>query len=148
MSSIQTQFEVFKNSKQKVDFKSLEAFFDTLPEITNDEILGEWKGGYITSGSIIDLSLKSYGFYGWIGKHFTTENKVKALMHQFFGLKFNIPIIGNARIREVRFRDKVSTGMIYNHLPIIDHFRRVDESTLMGAMDLKGKIVLYFYLYK
>lgn len=148
MSSIQTQFEVFKNSKQKVDFKSLEAFFDTLPEITNNEILGEWKGGYITSGSIIDLSLKSYGFYGWIGKHFTTENKVKALMHQLFGLKFNIPIIGNARIREVRFRDKVSTGMIYNHLPIIDHFRRVDENTLMGAMDLKGKIVLYFYLYR
>jgi hypothetical protein len=119
-----------------------------IPEITNTEILGEWKGGYITSGSVIDLSLKNYGFYGWIGKHYLTEDKVKALMHQFFGLKFNFPVIGNARIREIRFRGKVSTGMIYNHLPIIDHFRRVDENTLMGAMDLKGKIVLYFYLYK
>jgi len=148
MTAAQTQFEVFKNSKQKVDFKILEAFFDTLPEITNIEILGEWKGGYITSGSVIDLSLKNYGFYGWIGKHYAGENKVKALMHQFFGLKFNFPVIGNARIREIRFRGKVSTGMIYNHLPIIDHFRRVDENTLMGAMDLKGKIVLYFYLYK
>jgi hypothetical protein len=29
MTAAQTQFEVFKNSKQKVDFKILEAFFDT-----------------------------------------------------------------------------------------------------------------------
>ena len=148
MNNTQTQFEVFRNSKQKVDFKTLEAFFDTLPEITNQEIIGEWKGGYIKSGSIIDLTLKDYGVYGWIGKHYHSEDKVKALMHKFFGLKFNIPVIGNARIREIRFRRKVSTGMIYNHLPIIDHFRRVDANTLMGAMDLKGKVVLYFYLYR
>ena len=69
-------------------------------------------------------------------------------MHKLFGFEFNIPFIGNARIREVRYRNKVSTAMIYNYLPIIDHFRRVDDNTLMGAMDLKGKIAIYFYLYK
>jgi len=148
MNTITTQFEQFKTSKTKMDFNTLEAFFDSLPEITNQEILGEWKGGYIKSGTIIDLSLRDYGIWGWIGKHYHSEDKVHALMHKFFGLKFNIPVIGSARIREIRFRGKVSTGMIYNHLPIIDHFRRVDEKTLMGAMDLKGKIVLYFYLYR
>lgn len=148
MNEVQNQFQQFKESKSVVSFSELAAFFDTLPEITNQEILGEWKGGYIKSGSVIDLTLKDYGVYGWIGKHYHSDDKVHALMHKLFGLKFNIPIIGNARIREIRFRDKVSTGMIYNHLPIIDHFRRVDENTLMGAMDLKGKIVLYFYLYK
>lgn len=148
MTDLQTQFEQFKNSKTKVDFATLAAFFDQLPEITKEEILGEWKGGYITSGSIIDWSLKDYGVWGWIGKHYHSEDKVKALMHQFFGFEFNIPIIGQARIREIRFRGKVSAGMIYNYLPIIDHFRRVDDTTLMGAMDLKGKLVLYFYLYR
>jgi len=148
MNEFQTQFQSFSDSKTKVNFSELESFFELLPEINNSEILGEWKGGYIKSGSIIDLTLSDFGFYGWIGKHFNSEDRVKALMHQFFGFKFNIPILGNARIREIRFRGKVSTGMIYNHLPIIDHFRRVDENTLMGAMDLKGKVVLYFYLYK
>jgi hypothetical protein len=142
------QFEKFKLSKTKVDFTELAEFYDQLAEISNDEIIGKWKGGYIKSGSLIDLSLTDLGFYGWIGKYFYSDDKVCALMHKFFGLEFNMPIIGNARIREVRFRGKVSTAMIYNHLPIIDHFRRVDENTLMGAMDLKGKVVLYFYLYQ
>ncbi len=38
--------------------------------------------------------------------------------------------------------------MIYNYLPIIDHFRKIDDNTLLGAMGYKGKVVLYFYLFK
>src|SRR5690606_24196912 len=116
--------------------------------VHNEEIIGNWKGGYIKSGSIVDLTLKDYGIYGWIGKHFHSENKVHALMHQFLGFEYNIPILGNARIREILFRGKVSTAMMYNYAPIIDHFRKVDDNTLIGVMDVKGKTVLYFYLYR
>ena len=69
-------------------------------------------------------------------------------MHQLLGFKFNFPLIGNARLREINFRGKVSSAMMYNYLPIIDHFRRVDENTLMGVMDVKGKTIIYFYLYR
>lgn len=148
MNKTQTQFAEFKNSKTKVDFDELEEFFDSLSVITNDEILGKWKGGYIKSGGIVDLTLKDFGFYGWIGKSFYSDDKVSALMHKFLGFKFNIPLIGKAHIREISFRGKVSTAMIYNRLPITDHFRRIDENTLMGVMDLKGKIIIYFYLFK
>lgn len=148
LTDIQKQFEVFKNSKTKVPFKDLEAFFAQLPEVHNEEMIGKWKGGYIKSGGIVDLALKDFGFYGWIGKHYYSENKVHALMHQLFGFEFNIPVLGNARIREILFRGKVSSSMMYNYAPIIDHFRRVDENTLMGVMDVKGKTILYFYLYK
>lgn len=148
MDSVQEQFEEFRNSKKKVAFEKLEDFFAQLPEVINDEMLGPWSGGYITSGSFIDWTLKDYGFYGWIGKTFFSYDKVSALKHQLFGLKFNIPIIGSARLREINFRGKVSSAVIYNYLPFIDHFRRVDEDTLMGVMEVKGKTIIYFYIYR
>ena len=148
MSALQTQFDGFIKSKETVSFSELEAFYEQLAPVTNNEMHGEWRGGYITSGGFIDFTLKDFGFYGWIGKHFHSDDRVYALMHQLFGFQFNFPLIGGARIREIDYRGKVSSAMIYNHLPIIDHFRRVDDDTLMGVMDVKGKTVLYFYLYR
>ncbi|WP_017614941.1 DUF4334 domain-containing protein [Nocardiopsis salina] len=43
-----------------------------------------------------------------------------------------------ARLRMVEYRG-VSTGtMSYDALPINDHFRKVDDDTLIGAMDMRG----------
>lgn len=148
MSSLtaKSNFENYKASKTAVPFQDLEKLFHVLDPVSPTEIIGKWKGGYIKSGNLIDWTLKNYGIIKWVGKNFVTENKVKALMFSFLGLPFNFPIIGNARIREVKFQNKISTAMIYNHLPVIDHFRKIDNSTFMGAMDFKGKVVLYFYL--
>ena len=41
---------------------------------------------------------------------------------------------------------KVSAAMIYDHLPIIDIFRRVDEDTLLGVMDMRGLADPYFFI--
>lgn len=43
-----------------------------------------------------------------------------------------------ARLRMVEYRGVVTGSMVYDALPIIDHFRTVDEDTLLGAMDLRG----------
>ena len=142
------QFEAFKKRKDKIPFEELAAFFEKLKPVHTNEMIGEWKGGYFKSGSLVDLGLKDYGVWKWIGKHYHSEDNVDALMHRAFGREFNIPFLGDAHIKEVEFRGKVSTGMHYNHLPIVDHFRRVDENTLLGVMDVRGKTVLYFYLYK
>ena len=40
-----------------------------------------------------------------------------------------------ARLRMVEYRGVVTGTMIYDALPINDHFRAVDEDTLLGAMD-------------
>ncbi len=45
-----------------------------------------------------------------------------------------------ARVREVRYRGTVSAAMIYDHLEIIDVFRKIDENTVLGVMDFKGKM--------
>jgi hypothetical protein len=43
-----------------------------------------------------------------------------------------------ARIRAVEHRGVVTAAVVYDALPVIDAFRRVDERTLLGLMDLRG----------
>ncbi|MBJ3784693.1 DUF4334 domain-containing protein [Devosia sediminis] len=51
-----------------------------------------------------------------------------------------------ARLRMTRFRDVVSATMIYDALPINDVFRTVDADTVVGAMDMRGYDVPYFFV--
>ncbi|RMI33416.1 DUF4334 domain-containing protein [Nocardia stercoris] len=51
-----------------------------------------------------------------------------------------------ARLRDLEYRGVVSAAMVYDHLPIIDTFRRVDENTLLGAMDQRGVEQPYFFV--
>jgi hypothetical protein len=50
-----------------------------------------------------------------------------------------------ARLRELEYRGKVGAAMIYDHLPIIDIFRKVDDDALLGVMDRRGDDNLYFF---
>lgn len=51
-----------------------------------------------------------------------------------------------ARLRDVEHRGVVSAAMVYDHLPIIDHFRAVDDDTLLGVMDMRGAPPYFFIL--
>jgi hypothetical protein len=51
-----------------------------------------------------------------------------------------------ARLRELRHRGVVTAAMVYDDLPIIDVFRRVDDDTVLGAMDLRGVAQPYFFV--
>lgn len=42
-----------------------------------------------------------------------------------------------ARLRMTEFRGKTSATMIYDTKPICDVFRRMDDSRVMGCMDLR-----------
>ncbi|WP_040524230.1 DUF4334 domain-containing protein [Gordonia effusa] len=55
-----------------------------------------------------------------------------------------------ARLRVVEFKAgdgpaKSSAAMVYDDLPIIDHFRWLDTDILLGAMDLRGSEHPYFF---
>ncbi len=43
-----------------------------------------------------------------------------------------------ARLRMMEYRGVLTTTMIYDALPINDAFRKVDDDTLLGVMDLRG----------
>lgn len=66
----------------------------------------------------------------------------KALPVLALGLRTTRP---RARLRAIEFRGTVSAAMVYDHLPIIDVFRRVDERTLLGMMDQRGAARPYFF---
>lgn len=50
-----------------------------------------------------------------------------------------------ARLRNIEFRGAVSAAMVYDHKAIIDHFRKVDDATLLGIMDLRDMDQPYFF---
>lgn len=51
-----------------------------------------------------------------------------------------------ARLRLCRCRGVESAAMLYDHAPIIDAFRRLDDDTLLGLMDLRGMEQPFFFL--
>jgi hypothetical protein len=138
--------------------------YDSLPPIRPDELHGLWHGGDWSTGGRFDGLLDRTG---WYGKLFRSENDVEALVfsrpktllgviNRLMIWPFRLPEarrmvrhpLGRARLREVRFRGMVSTAMCYNCMPIMDHFRRVDDRRVMGYMDFKGRrdFELFFWL--
>ncbi len=52
----------------------------------------------------------------------------------------------SARLRMTSYRGVVSATMIYDHLPINDVFRKLDDDTVLGVMDFKGMEQPFFFL--
>jgi hypothetical protein len=50
------------------------------------------------------------------------------------------------RLRMVEHRGVLTGTLIYDDLPVNDHFRAVDRDTLLGAMDLRGLEVPFLFL--
>jgi hypothetical protein len=51
-----------------------------------------------------------------------------------------------ARLRVMEHRGLTTAVMVYDTLPIIDVFRRVDRDTLLGLMDLRGLPQPFFFV--
>lgn len=52
----------------------------------------------------------------------------------------------HARLRMIEHRGCSTAAMLYDDLPIVDLFRRVDADTLLGLMDQKGVEQPFFFL--
>lgn len=51
-----------------------------------------------------------------------------------------------ARLRMVEHRGVATAAMLYDRLPIVDVFRRLDATTLLGLMDARGIPQPFFFL--
>ena len=143
------KFEKIIHKAGVLSCKELDELFAELQPVTADEMIGEWQVGYLFTegtGSKFETFLR-YLPIKLYGKRFLSKNKVQAWVFSLFGIKFGFP--GATSILEtIDYRNKVSTSMIYNYLPMIDHFRKVDNSVVMGIMEIKGNLSVYFYLRK
>lgn len=128
----------------------LDAIWAPLPTVTVDEILGDWRGGELPTGHPMDGQLEKVR---WHGKWFRSRHDVAPMVcrDDDGNLCSNKEIgKGEASLWEVGFRGEVTASMVYDGQPVIDHFKRVDEKTLMGIMNGKTSLVrdkhFYFYL--
>ncbi len=150
--------------------------FDSLEPVTASDILGRWHGSEVPTGHPMDGLLDVSGWYGKEfvdadhvhpllfgapGDFYAVNPKLMPLgLLNRLGSRFPrwLPPGGTAgfrllrtrrhraRLREVAYRGKPGAAMVYDDLPIIDHFRRIDDDTLLGAMDLRGSESPYFFL--
>jgi len=150
--------------------------FDSLPAVQVEEILGRWHGSEVPTGHPMDGLLEVSGWYGkeFVDAErvhpllFGTPGSLYAVHPKRLPL-MSIVAAGDrlprwlppggrsafralrtgkyrARLRRVEYRGVVSTAMIYDDLPIIDTFRKLDDDVLLGAMDLRGVEAPYFFL--
>lgn len=120
-------------------------FFDRLPAMPAERMLGDWTGGILSRGHPVESQLAAMR---WDGKRFCGANEVYPIISRDErGHRVVNDILGAASLREVVFRGVATATMIYDKSPVFDHFRKVDDHLVVGVMDKKGNdSPLFFYL--
>ncbi len=152
------------------------AYFDSLEPVSPEFMSGQWKGASYFSGHPWDGLLEKYHWYGksfngvddvhplmfrgLFGKLVPVNPRrmpVSLLRFKFFHLAFfgkifqiMLPLYrarhSGARLRMIECRGKVGAAMVYDRQPIIDSFRKIDDTRVLGMMDLKGTPRPFFFL--
>ncbi|QLE76448.1 DUF4334 domain-containing protein [Streptomyces rectiverticillatus] len=127
------------------DRARLMALFDRLEPVGTGLLIGTWRGGAFESDS---ENAEQLAKMRWYGKRFVDADHVEPLLcRDENGEVYSYEEMGLATLREVVHRGKQSTAMVYDQLPIIDHFRRLTDDVLLGVMDKKGDPAdFYFHL--
>ncbi|SEH57898.1 GXWXG protein [Mycolicibacterium rutilum] len=153
MTSTRTARETFTELTQRTEpiaDAELDAFWATLAPASIEFMIGEWKGGEFYTGH------KANGFMqrlNWFGKTFVSATDAKPLVClDVDGNRFSDTeaMKGEASLWMEEFRGEVTATMVYDGAPVHDHFKVVDDSTVVGIMNGKGALDkgrhLYFYL--
>ncbi|WP_193046822.1 DUF4334 domain-containing protein [Mycolicibacterium baixiangningiae] len=145
-----TTFDELKDRTGTIADSELDDFWATLAPVDIDFMIGEWKGGEFHTGH------KANGFMerlNWFGKTFHSATDAKPLVcldadGNTFSNKEAMK--GEASLWMEEFRGEVTASMVYDGAPVHDHFKKVDDNTLLGIMNGKGALDgnrhLYFYL--
>jgi hypothetical protein len=84
-------------------------------------------------------------FIGWIERRGLPRSGVlpKALRRLLPVVSTTAPA---ARLRVVRHRGRDSAAMLYDHLPVVDVFRRIDDERVLGVMDMRAMRMPFFFV--
>lgn len=144
------QFDEFKASGVPIADADLDEYWETLRPATLDDMLGEWKGGEFDTGHRANGMLVKGN---WFGKTFLSPSDAKPLIclnadgERFSNTEW---MKGEASLWTEEFRGELVATMVYDGVPIHDHFKVVDSNTMMGIMNGKAALDngrhLYFYL--
>ncbi|MEU4657955.1 DUF4334 domain-containing protein [Streptomyces sp. NPDC023723] len=133
-----TRFAVLRGKESAVSADELDTVWAALPAVRVEDVLGAWRGGEFDTGHPLNGRLRASG---WYGKTFTAADDAKPLvMRGEDGNLYSDTTLGKgeASLWMVEFRGEVTATMVYDGQPVLDHFKAVDDRTLMGIMNGKG----------
>jgi hypothetical protein len=161
-------------TRRKATIEEALAYFDHLEPVHSDFMIGRWKGFEIATGHTMDGLLEPSGWYGKLfvdreNVHplliFTFRKRgIYAINPRLVPLSLPLPRNGllkvlmamlspvlktktsRARLRQMEYRGKLTATMAYDDRPIFDHFAKINDRTLLGAMDMKGESNPYFFV--
>ena len=147
--AVATFFEL-KESQAVSEPAHLDELWAALEPIGRDFMIGAWSGGELPSGHKMDGQLE---LARWHGKTFNSIYDVKPLVcRDDDGNLYSNQELGKgeASLWGVQFRGETTASMVYDGQPVIDHFKKVDDTHVMGIMNGKTSLVrdrhFYFYL--
>jgi hypothetical protein len=119
-------------------YDDLETLWADCPPVRADDVLGSWAGWDFGPGHPVHDMLATSA---WHGKRFESTRKAHPLICRGEdGALFSNAELGqgHASLWDIEFRGEVTASMVYDGQPVIDHFKRVDDDTLLGVMNGKG----------
>ncbi|WP_435769299.1 DUF4334 domain-containing protein [Nocardioides sp. SYSU DS0651] len=140
MTELRQRFEKLRagDAAGPVDPADLDALWADLATTTVEEILGAWRGGDFATGHVASTVLRKVG---WHGKRFDSPLEAVPLVCRDDAgeLYSNREAAGGgeASLWPVGFRGEVTATMVYDRMPVLDHFKKVDDDTLVGIMNGK-----------
>ncbi|MFC4373542.1 DUF4334 domain-containing protein [Nocardia halotolerans] len=107
-----------------------------------DEILGAWRGEAFQTGHPLCHALPANR---WYGKNFRAVDHAEPLIcrSEDGALFSNVELgQGEATLWNIEFRGEVTATMVYDGRAVLDHFKWLDDTTLMGIMNGRAELVL------
>lgn len=134
---IRDRFDKLRSAEQ-ADPGDLDALWSDLAPVTVAEVLGSWRGGDFATGHVASKVLEQVR---WHGKRFDGPlEAVPLVCRDEQGELYSNREAGGggeASLWPVEFRGEVTATMVYDRMPVFDHFKKVDDDTLMGIMNGK-----------
>lgn len=144
IDSARTRLAELRAHDGRVDAAELDEIWAALEVVRPEEILGEWKGSELDTGHPLCGRLAAAG---WYGKTFGSVRDAQPLIMRApdGSLYSNIDLgKGAASLWMVEYRGESTATMVYDGRPIFDHFKRVDDRTLLGTMNGKDNELVTF----
>ncbi len=148
MSDARQRFDALKQLAA-IPYDDLEEFWSTLEPVTIEFMIGEWRGGDLPTGH------RGEGFLGtsWYGTTFRSALDVDPVVCvDQHGVTFSDTKLmnGAASLWMEEFRGEVTATMVYDGMPIHDHFKKIDDNAVLSITNGKGALDngrhFYFYL--
>jgi len=147
-SANRQRFSELTSRTELLAYEELEEFWARLEPVDIGFMIGEWRGGELPSGH------RGEGYLGdrWFGTTFRSATDVDPVVCiDEDGNKYaNTEVMnGSASLWMEEFRGELTATMVYDGMPIHDHFKKVDDNVVISITNGKGALDggRYFFFY-